>query len=199
WGPNGQPDAFSDKSWIAVLGPLAVSLVMQLMFFGIHLYTKKSGIKISAGNVTSSKIRQLRLRKYTSWFLFVANVMMTLLFTFIQLNVLYEDVFNHVYLMLVPLIFTAIMLAGSLGLAIRVGSVDSDLESKLSIDKHNKVERVDEDRYWIGGFLYFNRSDPSIFVEKRFGIGWTLNFANPLGYLIIFVPIILIILITSHF
>jgi uncharacterized membrane protein len=35
------------------------------------------------------------------------------------------------------------------------------------------------DRYWIWGMLYFNRGDPALLVEKRFGIGYTFNFAHP--------------------
>lgn len=34
------------------------------------------------------------------------------------------------------------------------------------------------DARWIGGLIYFDRRDPAILVEKRMGIGWTLNFGN---------------------
>ncbi len=37
---------------------------------------------------------------------------------------------------------------------------------------------------WIGGLIYYNRSDPALWVEKRVGIGWTLNFAHPGAWLI---------------
>ncbi|ARF55222.1 hypothetical protein B1H19_14380 [Streptomyces gilvosporeus] len=47
------------------------------------------------------------------------------------------------------------------------------------------VVRRDDDRYWHGfGSLYVNRADPAIFVPKRFGIGWTVNFGNPRGLLV---------------
>jgi len=35
------------------------------------------------------------------------------------------------------------------------------------------------DARWIGGLLYFNPADPALLVEKRMGIGWTVNFGNP--------------------
>jgi uncharacterized membrane protein len=35
------------------------------------------------------------------------------------------------------------------------------------------------DKYWKLGLFYINRSDPALFVEKRFGIGYTLNFGHP--------------------
>ncbi|MCM3690763.1 DUF5808 domain-containing protein [Neobacillus niacini] len=54
----------------------------------------------------------------------------------------------------------------------------------------------DEDSYWKGGLFYFNRNDPSIFVEKRFGVGWTLNFANPLGYFIFILPLVIVLVLS---
>ena len=35
-----------------------------------------------------------------------------------------------------------------------------------------------DNRHWVGGIFYVNREDASILVEKRFGIGYTLNFGN---------------------
>ena len=37
---------------------------------------------------------------------------------------------------------------------------------------------------WKLGVFYFNRNDPALFVEKRFGIGWTLNLAHPASWVI---------------
>lgn len=36
----------------------------------------------------------------------------------------------------------------------------------------------DDDEHWLLGTIYCNREDPSIFVPKRFGIGWTSNIAR---------------------
>ncbi len=37
----------------------------------------------------------------------------------------------------------------------------------------------DDDKYWRGGLFYINREDHALWVPRRFGIGWTLNFGNP--------------------
>lgn len=196
WGPNGEPDAFSDKSWMVALGMPITLVLMQLMFYGINVFTKRSGIKISAGNVMSSQLRQLRLRKYSSWFLFVVEIFMTLLFAILHLNLLYENIISDLLMMITPFFFLVIILAGAVWLAVKVGSVDSDFEGKEIIESSPlKVESIDEDKHWIGGLFYFNRNDPSVFVEKRFGIGFTINFGNPIGYIILIVPIILIIVL----
>ena len=36
----------------------------------------------------------------------------------------------------------------------------------------------DDDQYWIGGIIYNNPSDSSIFVEKRIGMGFTINIGS---------------------
>ncbi|MCL2588190.1 MAG: DUF5808 domain-containing protein [Oscillospiraceae bacterium] len=44
--------------------------------------------------------------------------------------------------------------------------------------------KKDDDRYWIGGILYNNPNDRSLFVEKRVGIGMTMNLGTWGGKLI---------------
>ncbi|MES3017929.1 MAG: DUF5808 domain-containing protein [Bacteroidota bacterium] len=41
------------------------------------------------------------------------------------------------------------------------------------------------DKYWKAGLIYNNPNDPNIWVEKRIGIGWTLNFAHSASYYIV--------------
>ena len=36
----------------------------------------------------------------------------------------------------------------------------------------------EDEHYRLGGRIYINPQDPQLWVEKRFGIGWTLNFGN---------------------
>ena len=43
----------------------------------------------------------------------------------------------------------------------------------------------DDDRYWFGGIFYNNPDDPAVFVPKRLGLGWTVNFGNPRGKLVL--------------
>jgi uncharacterized membrane protein len=44
---------------------------------------------------------------------------------------------------------------------------------------------VDDDRSWKLGQFYFNPADPALFVEKRFGIGYTCNFGRPAAWVLI--------------
>jgi uncharacterized membrane protein len=98
---------------------------------------------------------------------------------------------NNVVIWLVPVIFTLIVLIGSIVFAVKVGNAGEEFD----LDPVMKITDTDEDQYWMGGMFYFNKNDPSIFVEKRFGVGWTINFAHPIGLLILLGPIVVILLI----
>jgi uncharacterized membrane protein len=52
----------------------------------------------------------------------------------------------------------------------------------------------DDERYWLGGVIYYNRDDADLFIPKRSGLGWTVNFAHPGGKLILAFMLLLILL-----
>lgn len=35
---------------------------------------------------------------------------------------------------------------------------------------------------WVAGVFYVNRQNPHLLVPKRFGGGWTFNFAHPIAW-----------------
>ena len=53
----------------------------------------------------------------------------------------------------------------------------------------------DDERYWLGGILYKNPDDPALFVPKRFGFGWTLNFGHPKARLFLLVLLMVLLLL----
>ena len=46
------------------------------------------------------------------------------------------------------------------------------------------------DACWIFGLVYFNRADPTLFVERRMGLGYTLNLGNPSSWFVMIVFVI---------
>ena len=47
------------------------------------------------------------------------------------------------------------------------------------------------DRCWKAGIFYVNPDDRSLFVPKRFGIGYTINFAHPWSGVVLAVIILM--------
>ena len=50
---------------------------------------------------------------------------------------------------------------------------------------------ADDDEHWKLGVLYFNPGDASVFLPKRFGVGWTLNLARPSAWAIVVGAVVL--------
>jgi len=63
---------------------------------------------------------------------------------------------------------------GQGGALMERGSVEAALTNGLADNTH-----------WVWGLFYVDRDDPSIMVESRFGIGYTLNYGNRKSILIV--------------
>jgi uncharacterized membrane protein len=74
-----------------------------------------------------------------------------------------------------------------------------DIESKPS--KELLESWHDDPLNWKLGIIYVKKEDARIFVPKRLGIGWTINFGNPRSILVLPALIIftaLVVLITRY-
>ena len=120
------------------------------------------------------------------------SVLMTVLFGFLQLTTIHEGLGSAALMLALPLGFSLIILIATAIYAFKIGQSGSRINVTVEDESVTGITDIDDDKYWKAGIFYVNKNDPSIFVEKRFGVGWTINFANPIGYFILFVPLLLI-------
>ncbi len=121
-------------------------------------------------------------RRSVDWcFNIISGTILVILFALTQLSFVYA--IDPQVLFLLTMLFTGIILIGSILLTIMTGQGGSRV--RLGQTKSGEVIHRDEDRYWKLGIFYFNPEDPALWVEKRFGSGWTVNLARPLGWIII--------------
>lgn len=104
------------------------------------------------------------------------------LFLFIQISMIVQ--FSPSLTLGVTLGLVAVAIVASLVLSITTGQGGSRIKATGHAAPSGK-SNTDQDQYWKLGIFYFNRHDPALFVEKRFGIGWTVNFARPIGWIIL--------------
>lgn len=97
------------------------------------------------------------------------------------------------YLALVSL-YGAWLITSSPGIAILVVLMLAALAlpavTILTLQHRRNLEPMEigdrsDDRFWWLGLLYHNAADPALFVEKRLGIGYTVNLGRPAGKLLI--------------
>lgn len=92
-------------------------------------------------------------------------------------------------------VIVVIFLVISIGLPLYVSIKYGQSGEKLLDEDEQYYEDPDQDSNWKYGLFYYNKDDPSVFVEKRFGIGPTFNYAKWQTWLIIAAIIIFTILI----
>lgn len=52
---------------------------------------------------------------------------------------------------------------------------------------------------WKWKVFYYNKKDKRIFPPKRFkALGWTVNFANPISYIVLLLMIALVIALSKY-
>lgn len=193
WDINGKPNGYSIKSYRSIFSmPLVQLFMVAVMFFSYKTigWSKK---EINPNAPEESKIRNLKFRRIWGIYIIIINYVFLLSFVISDLQTM--QIISPDMRMIFP--FTLIISFGitvvSIIISIKVGQGGS----KLKIKSENKVDSVDvrdDDRFWkLGNTIYYNKDDPSVFVEKRFGIGWTVN-AGTIGGMVFYVVIILILI-----
>jgi uncharacterized membrane protein len=100
-------------------------------------------------------------------------------------------------LAVLPIAFLVTILALTLTLALRYGQSGWRQRRRTGSPMTARGDAT-PDSAWKGGVFYYNPDDPALFVEKRYGLGWTLNFGHPQAKLVLIgvlvVPLVLSLL-----
>jgi len=195
WGPSGEADAFAEKSWGTVNALPIMTLIIQGMLLFFNGAMKQSGAKIQVRHKKRSREQQLAFRKYSSWLLFVVTITVTLLMGYLQLTIIYPEIMSTSLTLGFTVGFLVVILGSVLYYTIKVGQSGTRIAvSEQDVNPENVID-MDDDQYWKFGLFYVNKNDPSILVEKRFGIGWTVNMGHKGSWIflvLLFVSIFLI-------
>ena len=170
---------FSKKEYLYELGlnkiyniPI-IGMLMCMFMYVLAKISLKSKVDLNSLNREKIIIKKKKIKKYISIFFLLSEVEVILLYSIVQLGIIYE--------------FYTVRLINYI-----IGSSDRE-----DFDEVNKCEDYrDDDDNWIWGMFYFNKNDPTFMIEKRVGIGYTVNFANKKSW-ILFAFIIAFIILMS--
>jgi uncharacterized membrane protein len=155
---------------------------------GTFLIIRNARRQTDAADPDESLARDRRFRRLSSVFILGLGVFCLVLVPAVSnigfLNGTKDDP-NSALVVLAPVfVFLLATIALLWWLMFRVGQGGSRLRAPKD-RKDETAVNYDDDRFWKLGLFYFNPDDPAVFVEKRFGLGWTTNFARPLVWLLI--------------
>lgn len=188
---KGIADSFAVKGTLnGYLGVLSLPLTqigMTIMFIFLHRYTISSKKIINSGTAKGTLEQQNKFRRYVGLFLYVMGLETIIMFFAMQIAIL-----KGLEIKLIVGVFgvlTSLIGIIGVGILIYIGQGGKNIKVK---DEGEIIYR-DDDRFYKIGLFYYNKQDPAIMIQKRVGIGYDLNYGNPISKILaIVVGIILI-------
>lgn len=182
WRPNGDVDAFSNKSFIKILSIIGMMIMLGIIIYISSIYSLKTRAKLSIDSIDNSKKAHLHyLNIFGLTFLFL-NIGCEILFIEIFIATLNASNINTLILCIATII---IILTSIYQIYLYYKFPNKSKNAAYSVD--------DDDSLWIFGCIYNNPNDPSLFVNKRFGVGWTVNIGSNKGKIFFALPFIIIL------
>ncbi|OIQ97829.1 hypothetical protein GALL_201540 [mine drainage metagenome] len=193
WASDGRPDRWMARSPIDVFAPLLIGLVvvcaMALVLHGMAHWLRP----IYAGGAEGRQ--ESRFRSTASVMLLALEYWVSIVASFVAARPLVPGALQHppALVAMVPLLIAV----GTAALLMWLGQGGSRLpiEQAREPDPSRPIGDRTEDRFWKLGVFYCNHDDPSVLVERRFGIGYTVNFAHPIAWVIAVIPALALIVV----
>lgn len=180
---TGEATSWLEKSEASVLFIPLMQLYLLVLFLFVNIIIRTAKQQTDPNHPKKSLKQNVIFRRRWSGFLFLLGTLMIALFSFIQYALAFgvSQTIQASVLMSV----TAFGLLGSIYLSFKMGQGGSRIHIDTESENDHTDSYGDDDKYWKLGMFYVNKNDPSLFIEKRFGVGWSVNFARPLIWIII--------------
>jgi len=178
---------YNEKSPSVLLFLPLTQLFMIGVMAAVNYSIMHAKQQVSAKNPHISKQQNIIFRRRWSLFIIISAILMTVMFTFMQTAMIFQQLLP--YQDVVLLIVIGLILFGTIAISIKTGQGGSRVN--IEVEEKGSMNQLDDDQFWKLGQFYVNKNDPSFFVEKRFGVGWTVNFAHPIVWLILLIILVI--------
>jgi len=182
WGIDGTPNAWADRTWQAVYGPLILCAFISLFVLVIAeaIIHASPRARVAGTEAWTSRFRRANL------ILLVAGVWgVSAMMSLFALAPLFTDFRRpSAFAWIIPVALMLAILPFTWQLVRVVRERDSGRDGT-------------PDACWKFGLLYYNTDDSALMVEKRFGIGYTVNFGSRTLWWICGVAAVVILLVDA--
>jgi uncharacterized membrane protein len=177
WNLAGKADGWTAKSIPGVFRGLAIGFVACAMFlftsYAVSSWTRLPRVTGPDGQ-QSRRVRRINLLAQLASAYLIATLL-----AWTTIVAMFSDNARELRLPLVIRIAPfALLIVGTLGIRVM---------RRTAVLDGPPIGDTTPDSSWILGRVYFNRTDPTLFVERRMGLGYTLNLGNPWSWLVMFV------------
>lgn len=179
------------KTYLSVLAINLVQLGLIALLMLVNWSIKTSKQQLTTADPAQFAAKNIQFRRKWSLFTIITGLFLTILFAFIQINMFVP---NLIFLKAISFIVPVVIVLGAIWLSLTGRQGGGKIRNHQEDSERSKEQPVNDDEYWKLGFIYFNPDDPSFTVEKRYGIGWTINFARPLSWVLLLLIIAIVVI-----
>ena len=182
WGSGGKPDGFAKKNIIDVFFVNGLDISLVLLFAVMGIGSISGNTYIDTENLEVNRKKAIKYLNGIGYSFFALTLSMQSITSTIPIFMVQEKnipMWLTIGVCIVPIFISVAMIYYYLML------------SSLKPKSRNIYTVENDDEKWIYGFIYYNKEDPKLMVEKRLGAGWSMNMAHPLGK---FITILLVVI-----
>ncbi|MGO4535635.1 DUF5808 domain-containing protein [Leifsonia sp. 2MCAF36] len=194
-GAGGRSEQYVAKSVWSVFGILFIGTIPVVGLFALSFLGRLVPIRALPGASAQTNARRAREMRATMSTL-IGRVLFLIAVVFAWSALTRQLAGGASALIIAGPVIALVLLAASVAVfALRWRRLMAN-DTRLIADERGgrrPVDTPDDDRYWRAGIFYVNRDDAALFVQRRFGVGWTINLGHPAGIAIGVVVLLLVI------
>ncbi|WP_315115264.1 DUF5808 domain-containing protein [uncultured Clostridium sp.] len=184
------------RNWkeVDLVGLIIFPFTIIIMFYSF-LSINKSKQNLNGGNVEDIRFQNVKFRRVMGIFIIIITYAISILFTATSLGSmnLISPIKESIIIISMSA-FTIILSFAVMIYSYKVGQGGKNIPlEKDGQDKEKLIINREDDDNYIWGMIYYNPEDPALFIEKRAGVGWTINVARPMGKVAMAITTLLIV------
>ncbi len=194
FGMNGEPNGWANKM-PGTFTLVVLALLLTILLGALAWYMPRTRQQLNPAQPEASKIAQRVQRQGVTRVILLCSAFSNASFFLAALmswQLLPTNGTSRLLAVLVPLVLLPAIL-----FVLLVYSKRGTAQAQRVPKQDTGYVYRDDDQYWHGGLYYANPDDPTLWVEKRIGIGWTINFAHPQAKWLVIGFFVFIILVTA--
>lgn len=177
----GNVNQWTPKGPALIAFPLLFEVFMAVCFIFSHWMTIRSKKDIDPARPAISAYAYGAFARAECILLLVGGSVLTAVLGFVMVLMMAEVLSLFVTMVLI-FAATVIFVGATIAVSIVYGQSGSRLIKRL---EENGDIIADNDEHWKAGIFYWNKDDASLILPKRFGVGWTMNWARPATWVIV--------------
>ena len=177
----GNVNQWTPKGPALIAFPLLVEVFMAACFIFSHWMTIRSKKDVDPARPAISAYAYGAFARAECILLLVSGSVLTAVLGIVMILMMAEILPMLVTIALI-IVATLILVGAMIAFSVVYGQSGSRLVKRL---EENGDIIADNDEHWKAGIFYWNKDDASLILPKRFGVGWTMNWARPAAWLIV--------------